>query len=213
MSTVTLDRSQVELSTVSFLYDALGKRKYLTAAERTAFLMVANGLAPEGAATFCATMAHTGARISEALELAPTRIDLVNSVIVIRSLKKRRQGVYRAIPVPPELLRDLERVHSLQKTQADEELSQNPLWPFGRTTAWHLIKRAMALAGIDGPQATAKGLRHGFAVSALQCGVPLNVVSKWLGHAHLRTTAIYADVVGEEERRLAELMWRNLDAQ
>ena len=66
----------------------------------------------------------------------------------------------------------------------------------------------MLLADIRGPQATPKGLRHGFAVAALQCGVPLNIVSKWLGHAHLRTTAIYTDVVGEEERSMAEKMWR-----
>ena len=29
--------------------------------------------------------------------------------------------------------------------------------------------------------------RHGFTVAALQTGTPLNVVSKWLGHAQLKT--------------------------
>jgi site-specific recombinase XerD len=31
-------------------------------------------------------------------------------------------------------------------------------------------------------------------------GHPLNLLQRWLGHAQLATTAIYADAVGEEER-------------
>jgi hypothetical protein len=30
---------------------------------------------------------------------------------------------------------------------------------------------------------------------------------KWLGHARLETTAIYLDVSGEEERKLAARLW------
>jgi len=37
--------------------------------------------------------------------------------------------------------------------------------------------------------------------------VPLNMTQKWLGHARLSTTAIYADAVGAEERQLAQRMW------
>ena len=52
-----------------------------------------------------------------------------------------------------------------------------------------------------------KGLRHAFAISALQAGVPINFVRKWLGHARLSTTEIYADAVGEEEHAIAERFW------
>jgi len=62
-------------------------------------------------------------------------------------------------------------------------------------------------AGIAGPQASPKGLRHGFGVAAVQAGIPLNMVQKWLGHAQLSTTAIYADAVGAEEQEIAERMW------
>jgi integrase/recombinase XerD len=34
-----------------------------------------------------------------------------------------------------------------------------------------------------------------------------HLVQRWLGHASLRTTAIYADVVGPEERAFAARMW------
>jgi hypothetical protein len=38
-------------------------------------------------------------------------------------------------------------------------------------------------------------------------GIALNMVQKWLGHAQLTTTAIYADAVGEEEQNIAARMW------
>jgi integrase/recombinase XerD len=52
-----------------------------------------------------------------------------------------------------------------------------------------------------------KGLRHAFGVSAFQSAVPPHLVQRWLGHASLRTTAIYGNVVGPEERSFAERMW------
>jgi integrase len=41
---------------------------------------------------------------------------------------------------------------------------------------------------------------------ALSCSDP-NMVQKWLGHAQLTTTAIYANAVGEEEQSIAARMW------
>ena len=38
-------------------------------------------------------------------------------------------------------------------------------------------------------------------------GVPFNLVQKWLGHAQLTTTAIYADAVGAEEHQIMEKMY------
>jgi integrase/recombinase XerD len=65
----------------------------------------------------------------------------------------------------------------------------------------------MVAAGLDGPHASPKGLRHGFGVAAVSAGIPLNLVQKWLGHAQLTTMAIYADAVGEEEQSIAARMW------
>jgi integrase/recombinase XerD len=64
----------------------------------------------------------------------------------------------------------------------------------------------MKLAGVKGPQATPKGLRHGFGVAAIQAGISLNLLQRWLGHAQLTTTAIYANAVGSEERNIASRM-------
>jgi integrase/recombinase XerD len=75
-------------------------------------------------------------------------------------------------------------------------------------TGWRRVCEVMARAGVRGPQASPKGLRHGFGVAVVTAGVPLNLVQKWLGHAQLSTTAIYADAVGEEEHAMAARMWR-----
>ena len=38
-------------------------------------------------------------------------------------------------------------------------------------------------------------------------GVPLNMLSKWMGHADIKTTAIYANAIGKEEQDIAARMW------
>jgi site-specific recombinase XerD len=50
-------------------------------------------------------------------------------------------------------------------------------------------------------------LRHGFGVKAVSSGIALNMIQKWLGHAQLSTTALYADAVGQEEQATAARMW------
>ena len=42
---------------------------------------------------------------------------------------------------------------------------------------------------------------------ALRTGVQLNLLQRWLGHADIATTAIYADAMGAEEREIAARMW------
>lgn len=195
---------------VSLVFDREGNRKYLTIAERSAFLSAAGTMLPE-VFTFCEVLAYSGARIAEVLALPPRRIDLSASFVVIETLKKRRRGQFRAIPLPEGVLADLDRVHGLVNARNCAEFDCSRLWPWSRTTGWTRVKEVMAIAGIRGPQATPKGLRHGFAVAALQSGVPINLVRRWLGHARLSTTEIYADAIGDEERAIASKFWATFD--
>jgi len=81
------------------------------------------------------------------------------------------------------------------------------LWNWSRRTATRRAAEVMQSAGIEYPQASAKDLRHAFAIECLQRDIPLNLVSKWLGHASLINTAIYANALGEEERTIAARLW------
>lgn len=98
-------------------------------------------------------------------------------------------------------------VHDLRATQKRAQAVRVYLWSWHRATAWRRVHAVMQEAGITGPQACPKALRHSFGIRAVNAGIPLNMVQKWLGDAQLSTTAIYADAVGAEEQAIAAKMW------
>lgn len=105
------------------------------------------------------------------------------------------------MPVPDRFIDALKLVHHVQKAQKLKGGGKNtPLWNFRRVMAWKHFSRVMQSAGIKGDQATPKGLRHGFGVRMAQKTRNPRLVQKLLGHKSLETTAIYIDLVGEEER-------------
>jgi integrase len=189
------------------LFGPSGNRKYLNAAERRRFLESAQRLPPRER-LFCKTLACTGARISEVLAITAAAIDIESRAVTLMTLKRRRPGIVRQVPLPPEVLDDLQRVFGLRIAHRDPQLGARRLWRWSRTTAWRRVKGVMAAAGIAGSCAMPKGLRHAFGVNAFQSNVPPHLVQRWLGHADLRTTAIYADVIGPDERAFAARMWK-----
>lgn len=58
----------------------------------------------------------------------------------------------------------------------------------------------------EGPHRSPKGLRHSFGVPGSVSGGPLNMLSKWMGHADIKT-AIYANAIGKEDQDIAYRMW------
>ena len=186
---------------ISFLYDREGRRKYLTVQERRRFLQAAAD-EPREDRVFALVLAYSGGRLSEVLALCPGRLDQLAHVAVFESLKKRRRGIFRAVPLPPLVFRELACILPLGAA------IDTPIWPWGRTAAWKRVKRIMQRAGINGPQATPKGLRHSFAVTSLQSGVPITLVKRWLGHSRLSTTEIYTDAIGPEEQAIAARLWK-----
>ncbi len=188
------------------LHRAERGRKYLNLDERRRF-RAAVSRAPEDIRLFCLTLMWSGGRISETLALTPAAIDLDDGVAILETLKRRRGGVIRQVPLPQDLLRDLDSVFGLRDAQRDPTEAGRRLWGWSRSTAWRRIKALMQAAGIPASAAMPKGLRHTFGVIAFQAAPP-HMVQRWLGHASLRTTAIYGDVSGPEERALAARMWQ-----
>ena len=188
------------------LYDIQGRRKYVTEMEREAALLVAKSQEP-AIYTLFITLAYSGCRLSEALEIDATRVDLEHAALIFRTLKKRDTQSYRVVPVPNRLLLELERVHAVRSCQACEQGTRSRFWTWSRTHAWRLMKGVLTQAGVKGSAGSPKGLRHGFGVTAVTKGVPLHLVQRWLGHTQMATTAIYADALGEEERQINTRMW------
>lgn len=188
------------------LYSRKNKRLYINASERKRFTKAANQQ-PERQRVFCLTLLYTGCRLSEARELSCLALQAQEQLLSVRSLKKRDQHHIREIPIPKELVDDL------SKLIGNGAFCDRPIWEgergrkVDRITAYRWIKSNMCKAGIKGPQACPKGVRHGYGIHAIKSGIQLNMLQKWMGHASMKTTSIYANAVGTEELELAEQMW------
>jgi integrase len=191
------------------LYAASGARKYLNHDERGRVLAAMRAL-PAERALFALTLAWTGGRVSEILGLSASSFQVERGVVALRTLKRRRH-VVREVPIPPDLMLALARHFRLGDAQADPGRAHVRLWAFRRETAWRIIKQVMVAARVSGSGACPRGLRHAFGVLSLQSGVPLNLLQRWLGHARISTTAIYAAACGPEEQAFAARFWRAND--
>lgn len=188
------------------LHGPNGGRKYLNAAERRRFYEIVASAGTEER-LFCLTLIWTGSRISEALALTPAAIDLDAGSATLESLKKRRRGVNRQVPLPPTLLEELDATFDLRGAQRDPFRCDRRIWRWSRSKAWRRVKTIMEAAAVPKTAAMPKGLRHTFGVVAFQ-SVPPHLVQRWLGHSSLRTTAIYGEVSGQDEKLFADRLWK-----
>ncbi len=191
------------------LFDERGRRKYLVPTERAAFLRAALQVRGK-TSSFCAVLAFSGARVSEVLALTPERIDEANGSINFETLKRRKKGIIRAVPVPRNLLFYLDGVHHYSEARGDPAKARQRLWTWSRTTAWRRVRQVMQRAANPNYLCTPKALRHAFGAEAALNQIPLTLIKRWMGHAQLETTEIYTSLIGEEERSLAHLTWRRV---
>jgi integrase/recombinase XerD len=189
------------------LYAAGGARKYVNLSERAALLSQLASL-PLPERLFILVLVWTGARISEVLSVTPQCFQFEAGILAIRTLKRRRHAV-REIPIPPELVTELDACFDLRKRQQNGRDASERLWTFHRVTGWRLIKCVMESAGINGVRATPRGLRHAFGVGTLAAGVPLNIVQRLLGHSSIKTTTIYTEACGPDEQAIVARFWNH----
>ena len=150
------------------IYDEKGNRKYVTSAEREQFIIASEQESPEKR-VLCRILHDTGCRLTEALELTPSRINIEDCSIVFRTLKQgatdktgaKKKPKYREISVSKELIDQLDLKFDVRLNQRKSREKDKAPWNISRTTAWRTVKRVMNRAGIAGAQATTKGLRHG----------------------------------------------------
>ncbi len=198
------------------IYDSQGHRLYLNADERHRFLDAAREETREYR-VMCHVMHYTGCRSVELIGVSPARIHLAECAILFRTAKKHKRNrkgeikapAYRQVEIPERLLDDLDLVFDLRARLRSGDRVDGSLWPISRVHVWRIIKRVMVRAGIEGPQATAKGLRHGFGIAMLTGDKPppLHIVADLLGHASTKTTEIYTQATGEERRKMVMQAW------
>ena len=146
---------------------------------------------------------RAGLRVSEALALEAADLSLHSDQPTIR-VRQGKGGRSRIVPVHPELLNALEAV--LQFSQ----IGRGRLIPVSRSTAWRWVQaavdRAVALAALpDSRHVGTHTFRHSYARHLLLHGVPINYLSRWLGHRSIQTTLIYLELVPDPVGRLASV--------
>ncbi len=191
------------------LYDAGGNRKFVTREERDRFLRTAATCLGE-VRTLCGVLSYTGCHITEALELTFERVDTKRRTLIFESIRKRKPGIFRTVPVPPQLIEVLDQVHNVRERRGRGRYRF--LWSWSRAYAWRKVREVMHMAGIEGPQAMPKGLCHGFGVIAAESDIPITLVRQWMGHASLEVTTAYFSVLNQDERICAARLWGDISA-
>ena len=156
------------------------------------------------AAILMALQWRAGLRISEAVEIRPTDLDLTDDQPTLR-VRRGKGNRDRIVPLHPELQGVLHAILSFGDLKADQ-----PIIPVSRQTGWRWIKDAQALAedlGTLRPGKVVKThtLRHSAARHWLVSRVPINVVQRWLGHSSMQTTLIYLEIVPDQLGLMAEV--------
>jgi integrase len=202
---------------------------YLTAGE-VAKLLAAT--ADDALGPLYALAVSTGLRRGELVGLRWSDIDMTtDSLSVARSVSRDEAGGWtaaetksfrsrRSIPLTAAASRALDRQ---RKRQAAAKLRAGTAWqdrdglvftdllgrPLLPEYVSHAFARARTAAGL--PTATLHQLRHTAATLLLSEGVPLAVISDWLGHSSIGVTAKhYAAVVPQLHRAAADALDRAL---
>ena len=196
------------------IFDAEGNRKYLNLEERQAYFAAVdralNKSDDREKRTFALLLYYTGCRISEGLAITYDSIDYSGQAITFRTLKRRKTS-FRQVPVPTNFLTKLDDVHHVKDHQTSKIKGdgQELIWSFGRTTAWRIITTVMEQAGIAGPQAAPKGLRHSFVIQHQALGTPTHMIQNWAGWSTAAMMEVYGRALGNEARDLASKLWKN----
>ena len=139
---------------------------------------------------------YTGLRLSDIKKV--NKESIINNTII---LKTQKTGSHVRIPLNNSALRlmnfELEGIKLFERTikQSNSRISKD-------------ISDALEIVGVK-KKLTFHSSRHSFAINSLVLGIPIEVVSKILGHTDLKTTQIYAKVVDSLTNREME-KWNNI---
>lgn len=136
----------------------------------------AGGRDSKNCADFVQFVAFSGCRLSEAIAVTWHDIDFNKSEITVRgdAITGTKNSEVRRVPMIPELRALL---HRLQRERPDEP-KETPILRVRE--AQKSMDRAATKAGMR--RITHHDLRHLFATIAIESGVDIPTVSRWLGH-------------------------------
>ena len=132
------------------------------------------------------TLFQTGARVSEFVHIQVEDVFFDEQMIRIRHGKGGKQ---RYVPILPELAQELQT--HLRGRAKGYLFETNRHTAFSPRRIQQLVKETADLAGIT-KRVSPHVLRHSVASTLLEHGMPLEQIQKFLGHAKIDTTQVYA---------------------
>jgi len=130
-------------------------------------------------------MANTGLRRKEALQLEWGHIDSDKINILSTEQDRSKSGLWRPVPLSSGARYALKR---FERDRVDDYVFPR----VNRNSLSRAFDRVVTRADIAEPKGSLHCLRHTFASTLVQKGVPLRVIQKLLGHADYTTTERYA---------------------
>jgi integrase/recombinase XerD len=131
---------------------------------------------------------HCGMRISEVCLLLVNDIDIEAKKIFIRNSKERKD---RMVYISDTAAMALQQHLAIRSDPDSVHVFQTQR---GVMTPRTLQRRLVHYRGLCDVPITAHRLRHTFASQMLAAGMPVTSLQRYLGHEHLDTTMIYAQV-------------------
>ena len=152
---------------------------------------------------------NTGARVSEIVELKMADLRLDGAAQVKLPGKGQK---YRSCPLWPETL---EALHDYLQYRTPKDPVAQQLFlnangsPITRFGVRYISRQYATAAKSQCPSIADKAvnphtIRHTTAMHLLRAGNDVNMISYWLGHAHINTTHIYVEIDMEMKRRMLQ---------
>ena len=154
------------------------------------------------------TAAITGLRQGELLALRWRDIDwTAGRMRVMYGMRKKRRrktksrSSRRSVPMADRVAGELERLFQASAYRSDEDLvfgHPHTGRPLDRTSVTVRFQRVARRAGIR-DDVVFHDLRHTYGTMMAAAGVPLRTLQGWMGHADIKTTAVYMHFAPAED--------------
>jgi len=143
------------------------------------------------------TFLGTGIRLSELINLKLHNANLEKGSIKIF----RKRGKEQYLPLNKDVIKAIKDYLKVRPNVKEKALFLSKRGKkFHPSTVWYLVKKYLALAGIQKDKTSPHTLRHSFGVALVSKSIPLVSIQKLMGHKRLETTARYLHISDENLR-------------
>ena len=172
--------------------------RYLTLEDSLSLLNAVDGKHKERDFCIITLFLNCGLRISELIGLNIS--DIQDDAMRVLGKGGKTRMVYLNDACKDALARYLEVRHPISGKDRDALFLSERDQRISRAMVHALVKKHLAMAGLDSTRYSSHKLRHTAATLMLQNGVDVKAVQEVLGHEHLNTTEIYTHIDNESLR-------------